>query len=75
MKRRPFVYRGCVVSPERLGHPTLVACNHGVNRCLKTVWRATFPDQSWCRLGTKDTSRRYIDRYLRPSLTAVLRAC
>ena len=59
---KPFTYRKVTVTPERMTPPILVACNNGVNRYLGTVWRMTFPDQTWCRTGTKLQARQYINR-------------
>ena len=62
--RKSFNYRGCTISPEVLDNSILVACNASVNRYLKTVWRVTFPDLTWARLGTKNQARRYVESKL-----------
>lgn len=64
MKPKPFSYSGCTVAPELLSEPILVGCNNSVNRYLKQVWRVTFPDGTWCRVGTKGEARRYIRTHL-----------
>ncbi len=61
--RKEFRFRGCVVSPERLDHAILVGCNF-VNRYLQVVWRVTFPDKTWCRVGTHNMARSYVDSHL-----------
>lgn len=58
---KSFTYRGCEIDPEVMDEPTLVACNNSVNRYLRKVWRITFPDQTWTRVGTKDTAKSYIN--------------
>lgn len=58
-KREPFNTYGCTIERESLAGPILVACNNNVNRYLKTVWRVTFPDGTWCRVGTKQEASRY----------------
>jgi hypothetical protein len=60
-KRNAFTYRGCVATPEQLPREILVGCNQSVNRYLRLVWRITFPDQTWVRVGTKDMVRRYVE--------------
>lgn len=60
MNRKPFTYQGCVISPEPLAKAILVGCNNNVNRYLSLVWRVVFPDQTWCRVGTKLMALRYI---------------
>lgn len=59
--RKPFDYRGCKVAPETLQESILAGCNNSVNRYLKTLWRITFPDMTWCRVGTKFMARQYIN--------------
>lgn len=61
--RKPFEYNGCRVEPETLPEPRLIGCNNSVNRYLRQVWRAIFPDKTWCLLGTKRMARSYIDAH------------
>jgi hypothetical protein len=60
--RKPFAYRGCTATPERLPKEILVGCNNSVNRYLRVVWRVTFPDGTWALCGTKETARSCVDR-------------
>jgi hypothetical protein len=60
-ERKPFEYRGCIATPERLPREILVGCNNSVNRYLRVVWRVTFPDETWIRCGTKDQVRSYVN--------------
>ncbi len=57
--RHSFAYCRCVVAPETLPKPILVACND-VNRYLRHVWRITFPDGAWLRTGTKEQAVKNI---------------
>lgn len=59
MNRKPFETSGCIVTPEWLPRPILIGCNRSVNRYLRTAWRVTFPDQTWCRVGTKQMAKWY----------------
>jgi hypothetical protein len=59
--RKPFDYRGCTATHERLPREILVGCNNSVNRYLRVVWRVTFPDRTWALCGTKDMARRYVN--------------
>jgi uncharacterized lipoprotein NlpE involved in copper resistance len=60
MTRKTWEYKGCTIAPEIVA-PTLVGCNNSVNRYLTVVWRITFPDKTWCRVGTKRLARGYIE--------------
>jgi hypothetical protein len=59
--RNLFHYKGATVWPEHSTKPVLVACNKGVNRYLKDFWRIVFPNDTFCRIGTKAQARQYID--------------
>jgi hypothetical protein len=61
MGRNTWSYLGCTVAPERMKESTLVACAHQANRYLRLVWRITFPDGTWARVGDKAMARQYID--------------
>ena len=61
--RHSFTYRAVRVDPEFLHEPILVGCNDGETRYLCVVWRLTFPDDTWLRVGTKKQARLWIDRY------------
>ena len=59
--RKTWNYKGCTIAPETFTESILVGCNNSVNRYLKTVWRITFPDNSWERVGTKRMAVGYIN--------------
>jgi hypothetical protein len=61
---KTFIYRDCQVALETLDKSILIACNNSVNRYLRKVWRITFPDQTWSRVGTKDMAKTYINLHV-----------
>jgi hypothetical protein len=61
VRQKPWEFKGCTITPETMSEPILAGCNNSVNRYLKTVWRITFPNKTWCRVGTKDMARGYIN--------------
>jgi hypothetical protein len=58
---KPWTYKGCNIAPEKMDKPTLAGCNNGVNRYLTTLWRITFPDNTWTRVGTKRMAISYVE--------------
>jgi len=65
MKRQPWTYRGCTITPETgdiryFGHRDYTPGSR-LPLYRTTWWKVTFPDNTWIYCGTKDDCRDYID--------------
>ena len=59
---KTWEYKGCHVEPELVHPAILVSMGKGRgNRDLFCVWRITFPDHTWIRVGSKKAAQQYID--------------